>query len=171
MLQWAWPFLLTGEVGFCLCCSRWRFRLVFLIYGYPAWKLLPKPTCRRTTRTNITINFGFLNLQCYFGEAVCTGLFRTDFLHGFSARIFCTDFLHGFLHGFSARIFCTDFLRGFSAQIFIVCAGVARIFARIFWGVPKHLLGSAKISPRKSPEKFTMLWGPSGRGSGGRRVR
>ena len=126
-------------------------------------------------------NFGFLNLQCYFGEAVCTGLFRTDFLHGFSARIFCTDFLHGF----SARMFCTEFLHGFFVQIFctvfcpillrgflhgllarIVCTDVARIFAGIFLCVPKHLLGSAKISPRKSPEKFTMLWGPSGAGLG-----
>ena len=142
---------------------------------------LPKTTCRKTTRTNITIKFGVLNLQCYFGEAVCTGLFCADFLRGFFARIFCTDFLHGFF----ARIFCTDFLHGFSARIFctffcpiflrgflhgllarIVCTDAARIFARIFWGVPKHLLESAKISPRKSPEKFTMLWGPSGEGLG-----
>ena len=63
------------------------------------------------------LNIGFLNLQCYFGEAICTGLFRTDFLHGFlhgfSARIFCTDFLHGFF----ARNFCTDFLHGFFCTV------------------------------------------------------
>ena len=129
----------------------------------------------------LLLNIGFLNLRCYFGKAVCTGLFRTDFLlgflHGFSARIFarisCTDFLHGFF----ARIFCTDFfctvfcpifLRGFLHGFFarIVCTDVARIFARMFRGCPKHLLGSAKISPRKSPGKFTMLWGPSGEGLG-----
>ena len=127
------------------------------------------------------LNIGFLNLQCYFGEAICTGLFRTDFLHGFlhgfSARIFCTDFLHGFfarifctdfLHGFFCTVFCPIFLRGFLRELFarIVCTDVARIFARIFRGVPKHLLGSAKISPRKSPGKFTMFWGPSGEGLG-----
>ena len=43
---------------------------------------------------------------------------------------------------------CTEFCRSF--------------FARIFWGVPNHLLGSALISPRKTLKKFSMLWGPSG---------
>ena len=142
---------------------------------------LPKPTCRRTTRTKITIKYWVSQLQCYFGEAVCTRLFRTDFLqgflHGFSARIFCTDFLlRSFLHGFFARIsaqilctvFCLISLRGFLRGLFArkLVQMFARIFAWIFWGVPKHLLGSAKISPRKSPGKFTMLWGPSGEGLG-----
>ena len=146
------------------------------------WKIFTEP--RNATNSRISgheqillYNLGFLDLQCYFGEAVCTGLFRTDFLHGFSARTFCTDFLHGF----SARIFCTDVLQGFSAQIF--CTAFCPIFLRgflhglfvqmlhgflhgFFWGLPKHLLGSTKISPRKSPEKFTMLWGPSGEGLG-----
>ena len=123
------------------------------------------------------LNIGFLNLQCYFGEAICTGLFRTDFLHGFlhgfsariSARIFCTDFLHGFF----ARIFCTDFFARFFARFFCAdfCADcLQELFVQMlhgflhgfFRGVPKHLLGSAKISPRESPGKFTMLWGPWG---------
>ena len=116
-------------------------------------------------------------MQCYFGEAVCTGLFRTDFctdfLHGFSARMFCADFLHGFF----ARIFCADFLHRFFARFLarFSCADcLQELFVQmlhgflhgLFWGVPKHLLGSAKISPRKSPEKFTMLWGHSGEGLG-----
>ena len=112
--------------------------------------------------------FGFLNLQCCFGEAVCTGLFRTDFLHGFLhrffARIFDTDFLRRFFARFLARFFCADFCAGCLQEWFVQM--FARIFARIFLGAPKHLLGSAKISPRKSLGKFTMLWGPSGEGLG-----
>ena len=106
---------------------------------------LPKPTCRRTTRTNITIN-----------------------LHGFSARIF-------------ARIFCADFFARFFARFFYadICADClqelfVQMFARIlhgFFGVSQNTCWEAPKFHRKSPEKFTMLWGPSGRGSGGRRVR
>ena len=102
---------------------------------------------------------------------------HVDSLHGF----FCTDFCTDFLHGFSvaqicfARIFCTDFLHGFSRFLRGFLCGIfvwilawifARIFGTDFWGVPNHLLGSAKISPRKSPQKFTMLWAPSGKGLG-----
>ena len=112
------------------------------------------------------LNIGFLNLQCYFGEAICTGLFRTDFLHGFlhgfSARIFCTDFLHGFfarifctdfLHGFFCTVFCPIFLRGFLRGLFarIVCTDVARIFARIFSGCPKTLCWEAPKFHRENP--------------------
>ena len=125
-------------------------------------------------------------MQCYFGEAVCTGLFRTDFfctdfctdfLHGFFARISCTDFLHGFF----ARILCTDFLhdyfcgflRGLCARI--VCTDVCTDFCTDFLGCPKTLAGKRqnftekiprKKSPRKSPEIFTMVCGPSGEGLG-----
>ena len=155
--------------------------------GFFHAKVLPKPTCRSTTRTNITITFWVLNLQCYFGEAVCTGLFRTDFLHGFSARIFCTDFLHGF----SARIFCTDFLHGFSAQIFctLVCPiFFARISARIacknclyrcctdfctdFLGVSQNTCWEAPKFHRENPPKNSPCFGGLlGSGSGGKRVR
>ena len=95
----------------------------------------------------------------------------------FFARIFCTDFLHGFLHGFLheffarifARIFLHGFVHGFLHGFF--CAEplhelLHRLFARISWGVPKHLLRSAKNPLRKSPRKFSMLWGPSGAGRG-----
>ena len=133
-------------------------------------------------------NFGFLNLQCYFGEAVCTGLFRTDFLHGFvSHGFFCTDFLHGFsarifCTDFFARIFCTDFLHGFLPDSF------ARISARIacknclyrcctdfcteFFGVSQNTSWEAPKFHRENPPKNSPCFGGLlGRGSGGKRVR
>ena len=57
-------------------------------------------------------------------------------------------------------------MRGFFARIFtwIFARFFVKIFAWIFWGVPNHLLGSGKISPRKSPKNLTMLWGPEGLG-------
>ena len=108
----------------------------------------------------------------YFARIFCMD-FCTDFLRGFFARIFCTDFfarifLHGFLHGFLDG-FVHEFLHGFFARIHCTnhCAEfLPGFFARISWGVPKHLLRSAKNPPRKSPRKFSMLWGPSGEGLG-----
>ena len=50
-----------------------------------------------------------------------------------------------------ALICCTDLMQGLNARI--VCAD----FRTESWGVPNHLLGSAKIKPRKSPEEFTMF--------------
>ena len=84
---------------------------------------LPKPTCRRTTRTNTTIQFWLSQfavllwgsrLHGFASHRFFARIFCTDFLHGFSARIFCTDFLRGFF----PWIFCTDFLHGFSARFF-----------------------------------------------------
>ena len=78
---------------------------------------MPKPACRRTTRTNITINIWVSRFAMLLWGSHLHGLVSHRilhrWLHGFSARIFCTDFLHGFF----ARTFCTDFLPGFSAQI------------------------------------------------------
>ena len=142
---------------------------------------LPKPICRSTTRTSITIKFWVSQFAMLLWGSRLHGFVSHRFFARISALIFCTDFLHGF----SARIFCTDFLHGFSAQIFCTFFGpifctdfctdcLQELFVQIlhgkfhgfFWGVPKHLLGRAKISPRKSPEKFTVLWGPSGEGLG-----
>ena len=101
------------------------------------------------------------------------GLVLCGFLHGIVVRILCRVFLHDFSPIFE-RMFCTDLLDGLFARIFArICC--AQIFARIlftdFWGVPNRLLRSATISPRKSTRKFSMLWGPYGRGLGGKRVR
>ena len=77
---------------------------------------------------------------------VLHGFFFARISERFVARIFCTKCLHEFLHGFLARLFflhgfmlcfCADFLQGF--------------LARIFGGVPNPLLGSTKISLRKTP--------------------
>ena len=91
-------------------------------------------------------------------------IFCTDFLHGFFARIFrtdfCTDFLHGFVYGFLHGFFCADSLHE------LLHGFLHGLFARISWGVPKHLLRSAKNPQRKSPRKFSMVWGPSGEGLG-----
>ena len=131
--------------------------------------LLPKPTCRNTTRTNITIKFWVSQfavllwgsrLHGFVSHRFFARIFCTDFLHGFFARIFCTDFLHGFF----ARIFCTDFLhvfcpiflRGFLHGLLarIVCTDVARIFARIFLGCPKTLAGKRQNFTEKIPRKI-----------------
>ena len=62
---------------------------------------LGKPTCRRTTRTNFIVKFGFLGLRGYYEESICTDCF---------AQTFCTDFCTDFLHGLFARNFRTDLL-------------------------------------------------------------
>ena len=109
------------------------------------------------------------------GFSICSVTLGKPFTRVYLAQIFCTDFCTDFLHRsfarFLARFFFADFCADCLQELFVQM--FARIFVRIFWGVPKHLLRSAKISPRKSPDKFTKLWGPSGegRGSGGRRVR
>ena len=129
-------------------------------------KRLWKPACRRTARTNFIIK----NWVSQF-----VGLLRRNhlyglILHGFSAwisarifaRIFCTDFLHGFfarifLHGF----FCTDFAR-ICARIFarFFCADslheslhriLARIFCTDFLGCPKALAEKRQKSTEKIP--------------------
>ena len=130
---------------------------------------LPKPTCRRTTRTKITIKYWVSQLQCCFGEAVCTSLFRTDFFARISARIFCTDFLHrAFCTELFARIFCTDFctdsLRGFlpdfvawiSARIICkkACTDVCADFCMDFLGFPKTLAGKRQNFTEKIPWKI-----------------
>ena len=146
------------------------------------FKRLPKPTCRRTARTNFPVEYwvsqfamllwgshlhGFVSHR--FFARIFARIFCTDFLHGFFARIFCAVFLHGFsarifLHGFVPVFFCADFCADCLQELFVqMLHGLLHGFFR---GVPKHLLGSAKISPRKSPGKFTMLWGPSGEGLG-----
>ena len=99
-------------------------------------------------------------------------LYRRTYFARISCTGFCTDFLHGFLHGFCARIFARIFA-WICARIFarFFCADALHellhtLFARISRGVPKHLLRSAKNPQRKSPRKFSMLWGPSGEGLG-----
>ena len=112
---------------------------------------------------NITLGKPFARV-C-FAQIFCTD-FCPDFLRGFFARFFCTDFLHGFFAEIFCTMFCPIFLRGFLRGLFarIVCTGVCTDFCTgLLHGVPKHLLGSAKISPRKSPGKFAMLEGPSGK--------
>ena len=142
--------------------------------------MLPKPTCRSTARTNITIKLGLSIYNVTLGSRLhgfvlhrfFARIFCTDFLHGFVARIFCTDFLHGFF----ARIFCTDFLhfflpdflRGFLHGLLarIVCTDVARIFAQIFWGCPKTLAGKRQNFTEKIPRKFHHALGAFWEGLG-----
>ena len=133
------------------------------VRGHFLWK----PACRRKARTIIIINFGVSqfcgatktkpSVWTYFARIFCT-----DFWHGFFARIFCTEiFCTGFLHGFVARIcctqicthfctdFCTDFLCGVIARI------IAWIFARTlctdFLGCPKALAEKRQKSTEKIP--------------------
>ena len=146
------------------------------IWGRSQVKFIAKANLQKNNTNKYYYNIlGFsiynVSLGKPFARVCFAQIFCTDFLHGCFARIFCMDFLHRFF----AWIFCTDFLHGFLpdffAQISVRIACKNCLFARIFLGVPKHLLGSAKISPRKSPETFTMLWGPSGKGLGRQEVR
>ena len=135
---------------------------------------LSKPTCRRTTRTKITIEYWVCQLEVLLWGSRLHKSVSHRFFARISARIFCTDFFARiFCTDFFARIFCTDFLH-VCLPVFCMdfCADCRknclhrclRGFLHDFWGVPNHLLESAKSSPRKSPGKFTMLWGPSGEG-------
>ena len=138
---------------------------------------LPKPTCRRTTRTNITIQFWVSQFAMLLWGSRLHGFVShcTDFLHGFLAQIFCPIFCTDFLHGFSAQIFCTVFARLFCTDFFADCSHelfvqmFARIFARIFlfFGGVQDTWGEApKFHRENPPQKFTMLWEPSGEGLG-----
>ena len=144
-------------------------------YDSKTTKLLPKPTCRRTKRTNITTKCLVSQFAVLLWGSRLHGLVLHRFLARISVRIFCTDFLHGFFARIFARIFCTDFLHRFFARFLpdifarisarIVCKNcLYRCLHGFLHGFLWHLLGSVKISLRKSPEKFTMLWGPFGEG-------
>ena len=132
-----------------------------------SFKIVAKANLQKNNMNNITIKIlGFQVAVLLWGSRL-HGFVSHRFFARISARIFCTDFLDRFF----ARIFCTYFLHGFLPDFFarisarIVCTDVCTDFCTDFLGgVPKHLLGSAKISPRKSPEKFTMLWGREGLG-------
>ena len=145
--------------------------------------LLPKPTCRRTTRTNITIQFWASQsamslwgsrLHGFVSHRFFARIFCTDFSPGFFARIVCTDFLHGFSAQIFCTVFCPIFLHGFLHGLLarIVCTDVARIFARIFFGVSQNTCWEAPKFHRENPPKNSPCFGGLlGRGSGGRRVR
>ena len=94
---------------------------------------------------NLLENVGFLNLQGYYEETICTDLF-------------CTGFLHGFVRGFFSAIFCADCARGFYAKIFV------RVFCTDFLGCPTPLGGKRQNFTEKIPSRFTMLGLPSGEG-------
>ena len=147
--------------------------------------MLSKTTCRRTTRTNITIKCGVSQFAMLLWGSRLHGFVS----HRFFARIFCTDFLHGFF----ARIFCTDFLRGFFARIYLHRFFArpdffAQISARIacknclyrcctdfctdFFGVSQNTCWEApKFHGENPPKNSPCFGGLLGRGSGGRRVR
>ena len=104
-------------------------------------------------------------------------IFCTDFLHGFSARIFCTDFLHGFSARISARSFCTFFARFFCADVCTDCLQELFVpmlhgFLHGFFGVSQNTCWKAPKFHRENPPKNSPCFGGLlGRGSGGRRVR
>ena len=140
-----------------------------------AFKNLPKPACRRTTRTNIAIKcwggvllwgsrlHGFV-LHRFFARIFCT-----DVLHGFFARIFGTDFLHRFFALFFARLFCADFCADCLQELFVQM--FARIFARMLLGCPKTLAGKRQNFTEKIPPKIHHALGPfwgGAREAGGR---
>ena len=147
-----------------------------------ASQFLWKPTCRRTARTIFYKLFGF---------SIC-GATKTKpsvwtYLHGFSARIFCTDFLHGYLntdfsHGFFARIFARNFLHGFVHGFLHRCFcavalheflhGFCTDFLHGFLGVFQSTCCEAPKIHKENPlENSPWFGGLLGRGLGGRRVR
>ena len=149
--------------------------------------MLPKPTCRRTARTNFPVEYWVSQFAMLLWGSHLHGFVSHRFFARIFARIFCTDFLHGFF----ARIFCTDFLHGFSARIFLhgfLPDFFARISARIvcknclyrcctdfctdFFGVSQNTCWEAPKFHRENPlENSPCFGGLLGRGSGGRRVR
>ena len=130
---------------------------------------LPKLTCRRTTRTNITIKFWVSQfavllwgsrLHRFVSHRFFARISARTFCTDFFAPIFCMDFFDGFLHGFSAQIFCTVFcpifLRGFLRGLFarIVCTDVCTDFCSDFLGCPKTLAGKRQNFTEKIPKKI-----------------
>ena len=73
----------------------------------------------------------------------------------FFALIFCTVFEHGFFARTCGADFCVDF-----------CTIFCKDFCSHLSQPGNHLLGSAKISPTKSPQNFKACFGPSGKGLG-----
>ena len=140
-----------------------------MITGISGFVSVAKTNLQKNTRNKyyykiLGFSIGNATLGKPFGQVCFVQIFCTDFLHFFFARIFCTDFLHECFARIFCTVFCPIFLRGFLRGM--LQGWFVLTFARNFLGVPKHLLGSVKISPRKFPGKFTMLWGPSGEGLG-----
>ena len=126
--------------------------------------MLPKPTCRRTTRTNITIKlwvsqFAMLFWGSRLHRFVSHRCFERISVR-ISARIFCTDFCADFLHGFSAQIFLHGFLPAFFARISarIVCKNClyrcCTDFCTDFLGCPKTPAGKRQNFTEKIPQKI-----------------
>ena len=119
-----------------------RFRLRLGLFGPPEPREalrtdfgLLSPLWARESQKNL----GFLNLQGYCEETICTDLFCTDFctnvLHGFCAWTLCTLFFHNF---YCADL-CADCLhRGF-------CKEVCMDFWHGFLGVSQPLAGKRQI--------------------------
>ena len=141
-----------------------------------------KPICRRTTRTNITFKFGVSQLAVLLWGSRLHGLVSHRFFARISARIFCTDVLHGCFARIFARIFCTDVLRGFFARFLArsFCADFCadclqellyRCLHGFFWVSQNTCLEAPNFTERiswKIHHALGAFWGGARRG---RRVR
>ena len=122
---------------------------------YGEHNALPKPTCRRTTRTNISNKI--------LGFSICSVTLGKPFAWVCFAQIFCTNFLYGFFSQFFCADFCADCLQELFVQML---PG----FLHSFLGCPKTLAGKRQNFTEKIPCKIHHALAASGEGLGRQEV-